>query len=86
MKKTILNRDKQNSFRTLFSLSQCMGYKFALFVLEPFLHLKQGTASNEHLKMDAHKLAQLNKKRDGLPSVMPWKALQKMTAIPDCNS
>ena len=32
-----------------------MGYKFALFVLESFLHLKQGTASNEHLKMDAQK-------------------------------
>ena len=36
--------------------------------------------------MDAQKLAQLNKKRDGLSSVMPWKALQKMTAIPNYSS
>ena len=34
-----------------------MGYQLTLFVLEPFLHLKQGTG-NEHLKMDAQKLAQ----------------------------
>ena len=62
-----------------------MGYQLALFVLEPFLHLKQGTG-NEHLKMDAQKLAQLNKKRDGLPCVMSWKAVQKMTAFPDYSS